>query len=114
MCNGAIANLVDEVGAVLVHVAGLPMSVSVDMSICFLSSAKVNVRSLVLQYGLKTLLPLVYLGISYVFPLSANSLFKFAIRRYIIFLMSSLVSILFLLFEKSMDTFRRKVLIFVV
>lgn len=48
MCNGAIANLVDEVGAVLVHVAGLPMSVSVDMSICFLSTAKVNVRSLVL------------------------------------------------------------------
>lgn len=42
LCNGAIANLVDEVGAVLVQVAGLPMNVSVDMSICFLSTAKVN------------------------------------------------------------------------
>ena len=59
MCNGAIANLVDEVGAVLVQVAGLPMNVSVDMSICFLSTAKVNVRSHVLQYSLKYILTLV-------------------------------------------------------
>ncbi|KAJ8749792.1 hypothetical protein K2173_012343 [Erythroxylum novogranatense] len=42
LANGAIANLVDEVGATVVYVEGLPMNVSVDMCICFLSTAKVN------------------------------------------------------------------------
>ncbi|AES98529.1 putative acyl-CoA hydrolase [Medicago truncatula] len=42
MGNGAIATLVDEVGGALVHQEGLPMNVSVDMSISFLSTAHVN------------------------------------------------------------------------
>uniref|UniRef100_A0A3Q7H1N1 Thioesterase domain-containing protein n=1 Tax=Solanum lycopersicum TaxID=4081 RepID=A0A3Q7H1N1_SOLLC len=40
LASGAIANLVDEVGGAVVYVEGLPMNVSVDMSISFLSSAK--------------------------------------------------------------------------
>jgi len=43
IANGAIATLVDEVGGALVHQEGLPMNVSVDMSISFLSTAHVNV-----------------------------------------------------------------------
>lgn len=43
LANGAIANLVDEVGGAVVYVEGLPMKVSVDMSISFVSTAKVNV-----------------------------------------------------------------------
>lgn len=43
MASGAIANLVDEVGGAVVHVEGLPMNVSVDMSISFLSTAKLDV-----------------------------------------------------------------------
>ncbi|KAK9994146.1 hypothetical protein SO802_023849 [Lithocarpus litseifolius] len=39
----AIANLVDEVGGAVVHVEVLPMNVSVDMSISFLSTAKLDV-----------------------------------------------------------------------
>ncbi|PRQ34386.1 putative acyl-CoA hydrolase [Rosa chinensis] len=42
LANGAIANLVDEVGYAVVHVEGLPMSVSVDMSISVMSTAKLN------------------------------------------------------------------------
>lgn len=42
LANGAIANLVDEVGGAVVYVEGLPMNVSVDMSISFVSTAKVN------------------------------------------------------------------------
>ncbi|XP_052187203.1 uncharacterized protein LOC127797973 isoform X3 [Diospyros lotus] len=42
LCAGAIANLVDEVGGAVVHVEGLPMNVSVDMSISFLSTAKLD------------------------------------------------------------------------
>ncbi|KAF5446780.1 hypothetical protein F2P56_032382 [Juglans regia] len=42
LASGAIANLVDEVGGAVVHVEGLPMNVSVDMSISFVSTAKVN------------------------------------------------------------------------
>ncbi|XP_062015214.1 uncharacterized protein LOC133731810 [Rosa rugosa] len=42
LANGAIANLVDEVGGAVVHVEGLPMSVSVDMSISVMSTAKLN------------------------------------------------------------------------
>ncbi|VVB01854.1 unnamed protein product [Arabis nemorensis] len=42
LANGAIANLVDEVGGAVVHVQGLPMNVSVDMSIAFLSVAKLG------------------------------------------------------------------------
>ncbi|CAI0540510.1 unnamed protein product [Linum tenue] len=42
LATGAIANLVDEVGGAVVHVEGLPMNVSVDMSISFLSAAKVH------------------------------------------------------------------------
>ncbi|CAK9164247.1 unnamed protein product [Ilex paraguariensis] len=39
---GAIANLVDEVGSAVIHVEGLPMKVSVDMSISYLSTANLN------------------------------------------------------------------------
>lgn len=39
-----MANLVDEMGGALVHVEGLPMNVSVDMSISYLSTAKLDVR----------------------------------------------------------------------
>ncbi|PON62797.1 Thioesterase domain containing protein [Trema orientale] len=42
LASGAIANLVDEVGGAVVHTEGLPMNVSVDMSISFLSTANVN------------------------------------------------------------------------
>lgn len=43
LANGAIVNLVDEVGGVVIHEEGLPMNVSVDMSISFLSSVRVGV-----------------------------------------------------------------------
>ncbi|EOY33805.1 Thioesterase domain - like 9 [Theobroma cacao] len=42
LATGAIANLVDEVGWAVVHIEGLPMEVSVDMSISFLGTAKLN------------------------------------------------------------------------
>ncbi|XP_010510436.1 PREDICTED: uncharacterized protein LOC104786686 [Camelina sativa] len=42
LANGAIANLVDEVGGALVQIQGLPFCVSVDMSIAFLSTAKLG------------------------------------------------------------------------
>ncbi|KAK7321336.1 hypothetical protein VNO77_31880 [Canavalia gladiata] len=42
LANGAIANLVDEVGGAVVYEEGLPMNVSVDMSISFLSIARVG------------------------------------------------------------------------
>ncbi|RAL37321.1 unnamed protein product [Cuscuta campestris] len=42
LASGAIANLVDEVGGAVVYVEGLPMNVSVDMSISYLSTAKLN------------------------------------------------------------------------
>ncbi|CAM8916363.1 unnamed protein product [Rhodiola kirilowii] len=45
MAPGAIFNLVDEVGAAAaVQFEGQPMLVSVDMSVSFLSTAKVDVR----------------------------------------------------------------------
>jgi acyl-coenzyme A thioesterase 13 len=43
LANGAIATLVDEVGGAVIHEEGLPMNVSVDMSISFISTAHVNV-----------------------------------------------------------------------
>ncbi|XVE59372.1 hypothetical protein DITRI_Ditri05aG0041400 [Diplodiscus trichospermus] len=42
LATGAVANLVDEVGGAVVHVEGLPINVSVDMSISFLGTAKLN------------------------------------------------------------------------
>ncbi|CAN0854694.1 Acyl-coenzyme A thioesterase 13 [Linum grandiflorum] len=42
LATGAIANLVDEVGGAVVHVEGLPLNVTVDMSISFLSTAKLH------------------------------------------------------------------------
>lgn len=42
----------DEVGGALVHVEGLPIFVSVDMSIAFLSKAKLGVSLLNLYLGL--------------------------------------------------------------
>ncbi|KAI3678215.1 hypothetical protein L6452_37500 [Arctium lappa] len=39
---GAIASLVDEVGATMVYEKDVPMNVSVDMSISYLSTAKLN------------------------------------------------------------------------
>lgn len=45
-----MANLVDEMGGALVHVEGLPMNVSVDMSISYLSTAKLDVNLLHLLF----------------------------------------------------------------
>ncbi|XP_076918182.1 uncharacterized protein LOC143578498 [Bidens hawaiensis] len=42
LAAGAIANLVDEIGATMVYEKDVPMNVSVDMSISYLSTAKVN------------------------------------------------------------------------
>ncbi|KAK3016485.1 hypothetical protein RJ639_007174 [Escallonia herrerae] len=42
LTSGAIANLVDEVGGAVVYGDGLSMNVSVDMSISFISSAKLD------------------------------------------------------------------------
>ncbi|PON62794.1 Thioesterase domain containing protein [Trema orientale] len=42
LASGAIATLVDLVSAAVVRREGLPMNVSVDMSISFLSTANVN------------------------------------------------------------------------
>ncbi|KAG6436772.1 hypothetical protein SASPL_101674 [Salvia splendens] len=39
---GAIASLVDEIGAAAIHKCGKPMGVSVDMSISYISDAKMN------------------------------------------------------------------------
>ncbi|KAM0044941.1 putative acyl-CoA hydrolase [Helianthus debilis subsp. tardiflorus] len=39
---GAIANLVDEIGATMVYEKDVPMNVSVDMSISYLSTANLN------------------------------------------------------------------------
>jgi len=46
LAPGAIANLVDEIGASVIHKEGVAMSVSVNMSISYLSTAKVNVSDL--------------------------------------------------------------------
>lgn len=45
LANGAIANLVDMVGSCVVYVTGLPMNVTVDISISYLSTAKLNVSN---------------------------------------------------------------------
>ncbi|KAK9755735.1 hypothetical protein RND81_01G046500 [Saponaria officinalis] len=42
LSSGAIANLVDEVGYSVIREEGLPMSVSVTMSISYVSTAKVD------------------------------------------------------------------------
>ncbi|KAL3719970.1 hypothetical protein ACJRO7_004888 [Eucalyptus globulus] len=42
LAQGAIANMVDEMGYAVVHVEGIPISVSVNMSISYLSAAKVD------------------------------------------------------------------------
>ncbi|PWA74113.1 Acyl-coenzyme A thioesterase 13 [Artemisia annua] len=42
MAVGAIANLVDEIGATMVYEKDVPMNVSIDMSISYLSTAKLN------------------------------------------------------------------------
>ncbi|XP_048140050.1 acyl-coenzyme A thioesterase 13 isoform X2 [Rhodamnia argentea] len=42
LAQGAIANMVDEIGYAVIHVEGIPISVSVNMSISYLSTAKVN------------------------------------------------------------------------
>lgn len=49
LSNGAIANLVDVAGASLIYVMGLPMNVSVDMSISYVSKAKIDVSKLSTQ-----------------------------------------------------------------
>ncbi|KAG9157792.1 hypothetical protein Leryth_025929, partial [Lithospermum erythrorhizon] len=43
--NGAVASLVDEAGFAVVHEEGSPMMVSVDMSIAFISTAKLHFYS---------------------------------------------------------------------
>ncbi|XP_057789856.1 uncharacterized protein LOC131006747 [Salvia miltiorrhiza] len=42
LAAGAIASLVDEIGAAAIHEGGKPMDVSVDMSIAYISEAKMN------------------------------------------------------------------------
>ncbi|XP_076946566.1 uncharacterized protein LOC143618131 [Bidens hawaiensis] len=42
MAMGAIANFIDVIGGALLHEKDAPMKVSVDMSISYLSTAKVN------------------------------------------------------------------------
>ncbi|XP_021720741.1 acyl-coenzyme A thioesterase 13-like [Chenopodium quinoa] len=42
LASGAIANLVDELGAVVIYREGLPMNVSVTMSISYVSTANVD------------------------------------------------------------------------
>lgn len=54
MATGAIAGLVDEIGYSVLHVEGVPISVSVNMSISYLSNAKAGVSEpLVPQLSLK-------------------------------------------------------------
>lgn len=43
LASGAIASLVDDIGAVVIYREGLPMNVSVTMSISYVSTAKVDV-----------------------------------------------------------------------
>ncbi|KAJ0580804.1 putative HotDog domain superfamily, acyl-coenzyme A thioesterase 13 [Helianthus annuus] len=43
LANGAIATFVDLIGGALLHEMDVPMKVSVDMSISYLSTAKINV-----------------------------------------------------------------------
>uniref|UniRef100_A0A803NE39 Uncharacterized protein n=1 Tax=Chenopodium quinoa TaxID=63459 RepID=A0A803NE39_CHEQI len=43
LASDTIANLVDELGAVVIYREGLPMNVSVTMSISYVSTAKVDV-----------------------------------------------------------------------
>lgn len=61
LSNGAIANLVDVAGASLIYVTGLPMNVSVDMSISYVSKAKIDVSKL------STLLVIYFLHFSFTF-----------------------------------------------
>ncbi|KMT05122.1 hypothetical protein BVRB_7g172730 [Beta vulgaris subsp. vulgaris] len=42
LASGAIASLVDDIGAVVIYREGLPMNVSVTMSISYVSTAKVD------------------------------------------------------------------------
>lgn len=57
LAAGAIANLIDAVGAGCVNIGGHPVNVSVDMSISFHSSAKIDVSiSLILPIQLSSLL----------------------------------------------------------
>ncbi|GMP89578.1 hypothetical protein CsSME_00041088 [Camellia sinensis var. sinensis] len=42
LAPGAIVNLVDELGGTVIYVEGLPMNVSVDMSVSLLSTAKLT------------------------------------------------------------------------
>lgn len=45
LSQGAIANLVDVVGASVGYINGLPMNVSVDISISYMSKAKLDVSN---------------------------------------------------------------------
>lgn len=46
LANGAIANLVDIVGGSLAHIPGLPMNVSVDISVSYVSTVKLHVSQI--------------------------------------------------------------------
>uniref|UniRef100_A0A803NDA1 Uncharacterized protein n=1 Tax=Chenopodium quinoa TaxID=63459 RepID=A0A803NDA1_CHEQI len=48
LASDTIANLVDELGAVVIYREGLPMNVSVTMSISYVSTAKVDIFGYVL------------------------------------------------------------------
>lgn len=52
---GAIASLIDEIGAAVIHRDGKPMDVSVDMSISYISDAKINVSHLLAYSTLQKL-----------------------------------------------------------
>jgi hypothetical protein len=43
LAPGAIANLVDEIGGLVIYREGLPMNASISMSISYVSTAKVDV-----------------------------------------------------------------------
>lgn len=58
LANGAIANLVDIVGSCVVYVTGLPMNVTVEMSISYLSTAKLNVSNPATEIPIRSLLHL--------------------------------------------------------
>ncbi|CAB4282322.1 unnamed protein product [Prunus armeniaca] len=47
LANGAIANLIDIVGAAVAYVPGHPLNVSVDISISYISTAKLHAPVLV-------------------------------------------------------------------
>lgn len=55
---GAIASLVDEIGAAVIHEEGKPMDVSVNMSISYVSDARINVSPTLPAFNIVLLIDL--------------------------------------------------------